>query len=46
MIAPGLEDDELQAEASDREKAADDTTVVTTLSFDEHDNGSQESPNS
>ncbi|PWK13802.1 hypothetical protein [Tumebacillus permanentifrigoris] len=45
-VAPGLEDDELHREATDSEKAAGDTTKVTTMSVDENDNGSQESPNS
>ncbi|MFD2169525.1 hypothetical protein [Tumebacillus lipolyticus] len=41
-IAPGLEDDELQRPATDEERARGDTTMVCQLSFDEHDNGSQD----
>ncbi|WP_162835161.1 hypothetical protein [Tumebacillus flagellatus] len=45
-IAPGLEDDELQREATQEEKAQGDTTMVTTLSLDENDNGSRNSSES
>lgn len=42
-IAPGLEDDELQREATEQEKAQGETTRVTTLSRDENENGSENS---
>ncbi|ASS74453.1 hypothetical protein CIG75_05250 [Tumebacillus algifaecis] len=41
-VAPGLEDDELQRPATEREREQGETTMVYHLSFDEHDNGSDD----
>jgi hypothetical protein len=45
-IAPGMEDDNLYEDATEEEQKAGDTTRVTTLSFDEHENGSRNSNDS
>lgn len=39
-VAPGLEDDELYADATREEINDGDSTTVTRLSWDEHENGS------
>ena len=41
-VAPGLEDDELNENATDNEVEQGDYTMVTQLSLDEHDNGSDD----
>lgn len=41
-VAPGLEDDELQAPATKAEVESGDSTEVTVLSWDENDNGTRE----
>lgn len=41
-IAPGLDDDELDREATEQEVENGDATMVTRLSWDENDNGSED----